>query len=85
MEGAKAKIGGDSGACSGMNLEPRPHKYDSPRLSPKEFLIAVMRDPTVALDLRIDAAAKVMPLLDAFDFPDLRDSGLTYRVPELLQ
>jgi hypothetical protein len=85
IDSAKGKIGDDSGARSGMTPEPRPHKYDDPKLNPKGFLLAVMRDPTVALEHRIDAAAKVMPLLDAFDFPDLRDSGLTYRIPVLLQ
>ena len=85
LESAKGKSGGDSAGRSGMNPEPRPHKYDSPRLSPKEFLLAVMRDPTAPLEHRIDAAAKLMPLLDAFDFPDLRDSGLTYKIPELRQ
>jgi hypothetical protein len=87
IESAKGKSGGDSAGRGGMNPEPRPHKYDAPGLSPRAFLLAVKRDPTVALEHRIDAAVKVVPLLDAFDFPDpdLRDSGLTYKIEGLLQ
>jgi hypothetical protein len=84
IKSAKGKSGDDTRGRSDMTRDARPHKYDR-QLSPKEFLLAVMRDPTALLEQRIDAAAKVMPLLDAFDFPDLRDSGLTYRIPELLQ
>jgi hypothetical protein len=80
IESAKGKIGDDSGGRSGMNLEPRPHKYDNPKLSPKEFLLAVMRDPTVALEHRIEAAAKAMQLLDG---PDLREPAITYQIPVL--
>jgi hypothetical protein len=75
MESAKGKTGDDSSGRSGMNLELRAHKYDRPSLSPKEFLLAVMRDPTVPLEQRIGAAAKVMPLLDAFDFPACETRG----------
>jgi hypothetical protein len=81
---AKGKIGDDSGGRSGMNDDVRPHKYDNPRLSPREFLLAVMRDPTVALELRIEAAAKAMPLLETGDFPGLRGAAITYQIPELL-
>ena len=66
-----------------MIPEPRPHKYDNPKLSPKEFLLAVMRDPTVPLGLRIEAAAKVMQLRDAGDQRPPY-SGTTYQIPELV-
>jgi hypothetical protein len=82
-ESAKGKIGENSGGRSGMNLELRPHKYDNPKLSPKQFLLAVMRDPTVALRLRIEAAAKAMQLLDASDHPVLREAAITYQIPVL--
>jgi hypothetical protein len=65
-----------------MNPEPRAHKYDGPKLSPKEFLLAVVHDPTVALEHRIVAAAKVMPLLDAGDAQPPY-SGITYQIPLL--
>jgi hypothetical protein len=80
IETAKGKIGDDSRGRSGMNPEPRPHKYDR-QLSPKDFLLAVMRDPTVPLELRIDAAGKALSV--HLPDPDLRDSGVTYRIPEL--
>ena len=32
-----------------------------PQLTPKAFLLAVMQDPTVALDLRIEAAKALLP------------------------
>jgi hypothetical protein len=35
------------------------HKYDNEELSPKEFLLAVMRDRRIPLPARMDAAAKV--------------------------
>jgi hypothetical protein len=66
-----------------MNLETRAHKYDNPKLRLKEFLLAVMRDPTVPLGLRIEAAAKAMLLQDAGDRPDLREAAITYHFPVL--
>jgi len=35
-----------------------PHEYDNPELSPKEFMIAVMRDHRLPIPIRLDAAAK---------------------------
>src|SRR5215813_6167431 len=40
---------------------PQPHLYDDPDLSPLEFMLAVMRDTTLPLAIRLDAAAKVAP------------------------
>jgi hypothetical protein len=40
----------------------RPHLYDNPAITPKNFLLAVMRDPSVPLSLRIDAATFALPL-----------------------
>jgi hypothetical protein len=39
--------------------EPEPHDYDTDGLTPKEFLLAVMRDKKVPLSVRTDAATKV--------------------------
>jgi hypothetical protein len=39
---------------------PRRHAYDNPMLSAKEFLLAVMHDPTVPLHHRMDAAVKLL-------------------------
>jgi hypothetical protein len=36
-----------------------PHKYDDTELSPKEFLLAVMRDTRLPISVRMEAAAKV--------------------------
>jgi hypothetical protein len=38
---------------------PPEHEYDNPNLSPKDFLLAVMRDKKVPLSGRMDAASKV--------------------------
>jgi hypothetical protein len=35
------------------------HEYDNPELSPKQFLLAVMRDHRLPISVRMDAAAKV--------------------------
>jgi len=40
---------------------PSPHACDAPGLSPIEFMLAVMRDTTLPLAIRLDAAAKVAP------------------------
>ena len=41
--------------------EPEPHAYDAPGLTLKEFLLAVMRDTTLPLSTRINAAAAALP------------------------
>jgi len=43
------------------------HAYNDPELSPKQFLIAVMRDRRVPLTARMEAAAKV----SVFEHPRL--------------
>jgi hypothetical protein len=43
----------------GEVLGPDSHSYDNPELSPKEFLLAVMRDNRLPISVRMDAAAKV--------------------------
>jgi hypothetical protein len=44
------------------------HRYDNPRLSPRGFLLAVMRSPDAPLHARIDAAVKLLHLWpDDFD------------------
>lgn len=41
-------------------IEPTPEReFDNPDLTPKDFLLAVMRDRRVPLAARMDAAAKV--------------------------
>jgi hypothetical protein len=37
------------------------HPYDAPGLSPLEFLLAVIHDPTVPLNHRMDAAVAAAP------------------------
>jgi hypothetical protein len=55
-------------------------KYNTPRISPKEFLLEVMWEETVDLPLRIDAAYKVSTMIERGDF---REPDLTYDLPEL--
>jgi hypothetical protein len=47
-----------------------------------------MRDPTVDLVMRIDAAAKLLPFWDTYDecvnCHDYRDPDLAYRIPEMV-
>ena len=38
------------------------HSYDDPELSAVDFLLCVMRDTTLSLSVRADAAAKLLPL-----------------------
>jgi hypothetical protein len=51
-----------------------PHAYDNPELSAVQFLLAVMRDQSVPLYLRIDAARAAAPYEHApirVMYPDL--------------
>jgi hypothetical protein len=43
------------------DLPPQSHAYDDPDLSPIEFLLAVMRDTSLPLPIRISAASAVAP------------------------
>jgi hypothetical protein len=38
------------------------HAYDDPSINSMDFLLAIMRDHSVALAIRMDAAAKLLPL-----------------------
>jgi hypothetical protein len=42
-----------------LEVEVIPHEYDRSDISPKEFLLAIMRDPRLPIAVRMDAAAKV--------------------------
>ena len=44
-----------------QNPEPSRHACDAPDISPIEFMLAVMRDTTLPLAIRLDAASKVAP------------------------
>jgi len=48
----------------GLDPEP-PHAYDNPDLSPIEFLRACMHDTRLPLAMRMDAAAKLLPLTES--------------------
>jgi hypothetical protein len=64
----------------------QPHAYDNPSIRPKDFLLAVMRDTTVPLGQRIDAAGKALPLCHppyAPAPPD--DPAYTVQIPSVLQ
>lgn len=58
------------------------HKYDDIDLSPKDFLLAVMRDKRIPLSARMDAAAKVA----VYEHPRLAqvnqdlNAGITIRI-----
>ena len=43
-------------------------RYNTPRISPKQFLLEVMWDCTVDLPLRIDAADKLTKWIERGDF-----------------
>jgi hypothetical protein len=42
-----------------LRPEDPPHEYNAPGLSPKEFLLAIMRDQRIPLNARMEAANKV--------------------------
>lgn len=56
-------------------------RYNAPRISPKQFLLEVMWEPTVDLPLRIDAADKLRAWIEHGDF---REPDLTYIIPEMV-
>jgi hypothetical protein len=41
---------------------PASHEYDDPSLDAVGFLLAVMRDTTLSLAIRMDAANKLLPI-----------------------
>ena len=43
-------------------MTAQDHAYDDPSLSPVDFLLCVMRDVTLPLAVRVDAADKLLPL-----------------------
>jgi hypothetical protein len=61
----------------------RPHAYDNPSLNAKQFLFCVMRDPTVALELRMRAAELLRPLLEPWDTPSRDAPVVTYVLPKM--
>ena len=58
------------------------HRYDDPTLSAKEFLIEVMHDPSVPLNLRNSAAAILLPITTANDFPPRGEPAIVYRIAD---
>jgi hypothetical protein len=58
------------------------HAYDDPNISAKDFLIAVMHDPTVPLRLRMTAADKVAPFMHP-SLPQNRPAAFRIKIPEL--
>lgn len=78
---ARSLVSMPENPLSGEILEP-DHSYDDDELSPKDFLLAVMRDKRVPLAVRMDAAAKVA----VFEHPRLAQvsqdvtSGITVRI-----
>jgi hypothetical protein len=65
---------------------PQPHAYDHPTIKPKAFLLAVMRDQTVPLDQRIEAAGKALPLCHPPYAPAPPDDPVyTVQIPSVLQ
>jgi hypothetical protein len=57
-------------------LAPKPHLYDAPCLEPKEFLLAVIHDPTTPFHVRMDAAVKVAPYVAAEPIESPRVSAI---------
>jgi hypothetical protein len=65
-----------------IDLHPR-RAYDNPQITPKDFLLAVMHDPTVGLHTRIEAAKFALPLTCSPP-PNTRvDPDLVIKVPSL--
>jgi hypothetical protein len=64
--------------------EPTHHAHDAPGLSPKEFLLAVMRDRTLPLSTRMEAAAAALPYFaprpGESRYYESVDHHLTYRI-----
>jgi hypothetical protein len=67
--------------------EEQEHKYDDPALTTKEFLYAVMHDPSLELGVRMDAACKLLAIEAAEqvptyygEFPISRTVALTIRI-----
>jgi hypothetical protein len=45
-----------------MTSTSTAHEYDDPTLDAVDFLLAVMHDQTLAIAIRVDAAAKLLPI-----------------------
>ena len=58
------------------------HAYDDPDLSPLEFLLAVMRDPTVPLEERVATAKATLPYV-YIPVPVSREYEYTIVIPAL--
>jgi hypothetical protein len=72
--------------ASTTNAEPPRYAYNDPDLSPKEFLIAVMRSTHLPITIRIKAAEAAAPYFtprpgEARHYPCV-DAHLTYVIPD---
>ena len=64
----------DPGSCA--------HAYDVPNLSPKEFILRVMHDPSVPIKDRMDAASRLLRLFP-FDWDRPRYKVIIGGIPSL--
>jgi hypothetical protein len=68
--------------------DDKGHRFNNPDLHAREFLLAVMHDRTVPLGQRIEAAVKLLPLIEAHEYPASREVVLTIKLapyPEQLE
>ena len=52
-----------------------PHPYDNPELSAFDFLVCIMRDVTLPLPVRVDAAGKLLPIYREMKTTTVRITG----------
>jgi hypothetical protein len=65
-----------------IELPKGHHRYNDPLISPKDFLLEVMRDHNTELSLRIKAASMAVPLTAGESWPS-RTVTCTIKVPTL--
>ena len=58
-----------------MTSSSTAHQYDNPELSAVDFLLCVMRDVELSLAVRVDAAAKLLPLYQKTQTITIRIEG----------
>ena len=58
-----------------MTSSSTAHQYDNPELSAVDFLLAVMRDRSLSIPVRVDAAAKLLPLYQKTQTITIRIEG----------
>ena len=51
------------------------HAYDNPELSAVDFLLCVMRDTSLPLPVRVDAADKLLPLYQKTELVHITITG----------